>query len=79
MLKDIKINAFSVSGKSGEAYEISAEITAEEIMPAEIYKMFKDGKHLVEYIKVYRLGLDDEELHEITYEEFMDRIMVEEL
>ncbi len=79
MFKNVEITSFSISGKPGQPYDISAEITAEEVTPAEVYKIFKDGRHKVEYIKIFKSGLDDDELHEVTYDEFMDEVMIDEL
>jgi len=76
ILKDCVITGYDVSiGDADSIVENTVAFKAKNLKPI----IFKDGRHKITQEDYDKVKEDISNLEDITYEEFMDRVMVEEL
>ena len=80
MFKDCFIKSFDLSIGTDSSMDSSIEVGASDYVPSEFEAEFKDCKETIKYNDYSKLGkISVKDLKDITYEEYKDRIMVEEL
>ena len=86
LLKNCQITSFDISTSPNGSYTSTIDIIAEDYSPAIIDIEFKDGIRKIPYRHYFNqvdyLDYDEHNKSKfkgMTYEEFMDRVMVDEL
>lgn len=79
ILKDCLITGFNYTTDANGKIEASVDFKAGAYEPAYKDITFKDGKVKVSYKDYLSVKDDIDNFEDITYEEFLDRVMVEEL
>jgi hypothetical protein len=78
LLKDCRITGYNLSATAGSPMQSTVDFVASDMETPAFKKIkFKDGERKVDY--KYYSKVKDQDLNKMTYKEFRDKVMVEEL